>query len=287
MNLGVVCCLHGTEAYGLEVIKKLPASVPFFIGNLEALNRNVRFLDSDLNRSFPGKESGNHEEKIAYNLEKELSCLDYILDLHSSSNNCPIFGIITHPNEQKIDFAKRLGLTKLVIMKESFASGKSLIDFVKCGISIEVGPHKREENVKEVLRLIYNFLDKKVRSNIDIFEVFEIIKKEADVTKIKNFEYVKKGVVIAKSENKEQIALFDFIPILIDENAYSGILCLAAKKLTKFNIKNFKSPLSESSSCPYSSQSTQLYSQPSHLKSYNLLLILLSIFQKTFLSLHV
>ena len=152
--------------------------------------------------------------------------------VHSSSNNSPIFGIITKPNYQKIDFAKQLGLSKLVIMKDSFASGKALIDFVKCGISIEVGPHQRERNVNEALELIYNFTNKKIRNeDLEIFEVFDIIKKEADSITIKNFEFVKKGEIIAKSENKEQIALFDFIPILVGEDAYDRILCLATRKL--------------------------------------------------------
>jgi succinylglutamate desuccinylase len=232
MKLAIVCCLHGTEPYGLEVVNRLPVFFPFFIGNEKALKENKRFIDTDLNRSFPGKENGNHEEKIAYELVSKLNSFDYIIDLHSSSNNSPIFGIITKPNCQKIDFAKQLGLSKLVIMKDSFASGKALIDFVKCGISIEVGPHKRERNVNEALELIYNFINKKTRNeDLEIFEVFDIIKKEADSIKIRNFEFVKKGEIIAKSEDKEQIALFDFIPILVGEDSYNEILCLAAKKL--------------------------------------------------------
>ena len=58
MKIAVVCCLHGTEPYGLEVVKRLPASLSFFIGNEKALKENRRFIDSDLNRSFPGKENG-------------------------------------------------------------------------------------------------------------------------------------------------------------------------------------------------------------------------------------
>lgn len=232
MKIAVVCCLHGTESYGLEVVKRLPVSIPFFIGNEKALKENKRFIETDLNRSFPGKENGNHEGKIAYKLLNKLNLSDHVIDLHSSSNNCPIFGIITKPNKQKIDFAKRLGLKRLVIMKDSFASGKALIDFIKCGISIEVGPHQREENINEALELIYNLINKKIRNeDIEIFEVFGIIKKEADITTIKNFEYVKKGEVIAKSENKEQRALFDFTPVLAGEDAYKRILCLAARKL--------------------------------------------------------
>lgn len=232
MNFAIVCCLHGTEPYGLEVVKRLPSFLPSFMGNEKALKENKRFIDGDLNRSFPGKENGNYEEKIAYNLINKLNSFDYILDLHSSSNDLPIFGIITKPNYQKIDFAKQLGLSKLVIMQDSFASGKSLIDFVKCGLSIEVGPHHRVRNVSEVLELISNFLNKKTKNeNIEVFEVFDIIKKEADSIIIKNFQFTRKGEVIAKSENKEQVAMFDFFPVLIGEEAYKGVLCLAARKI--------------------------------------------------------
>ena len=54
MKLAIVCCLHGTEPYGLEVVKRLPVFPPFFIGNEKALKENKRFIDTDLNRSFPG-----------------------------------------------------------------------------------------------------------------------------------------------------------------------------------------------------------------------------------------
>ncbi len=230
MKLGIVCCLHGDERYGFEVSKN-QSFFPFFLANKKAFIENKRFIDSDLNRSFPGKENGNHEEKLAFELTKKLKSFDYVLDLHSSSNECPIFGVITKPNNEKIEFAKKLGLKKLVIMKESFASGKALIDFVKCGISIEVGPHDRKENVEEAVQLIENFLNDKNRNeNIEIFEVIDVIKKEADCITIKNFEYVKKGDLIAYDENNKQYAEFDFVPILVNENAYEGVLCLACAK---------------------------------------------------------
>jgi len=221
MKLAVVCCLHGTEPYGLEVIKRLPVSIPSFIGNERALQEKKRFLESDLNRCFPGNKDGNQEEKLAHSLAKTLSNFDYVIDLHSSSNSCPLFGIITNPNEEKIELAKQLGLKRLVIMPESIASGKALIDFVKCGISLEIGPHHKVENVKEVSDSIFNLIkDKNHSKELEIYEVFGIIK---------NFEEIKKGQVIALDSTEEQKAEENFTAILVNEQAYSGILCLAAR----------------------------------------------------------
>lgn len=232
MKLAIVCCLHGNENYGLEVVKRFPVSFPFFIGNPRALEENKRFIDVDLNRCFPGKKDGNYEEKRAFELLNKLKEFDYVLDLHSSSNYCPLFGIITKSDKDKIDFAKKLGLKRLVIMPEYFASGKALIDFVKCGISLESGPHNRKENVGEVFELINNFVDGRILDDeIEIFEVVDVIKKEVEgEILINNFEEVKKEELIIRGEFANQIAEFGFIPVLVGEEAYGNILCLACRK---------------------------------------------------------
>ncbi|MDO8516587.1 MAG: succinylglutamate desuccinylase/aspartoacylase family protein [Nanoarchaeota archaeon] len=235
MKIAIVCCLHGNESYGLEVVKKLPASIPFFIANKKALKENKRFIEADLNRCFPGSKFGNYEEKLANGLKNKLSKFNYILDLHSSSNNCPLFGIITNPNKEKIEFAQRLGLKRLVIMNESVASGKSLIDYVKLGISLEIGPHQKVENEKEVLDLIYNLIENKNYSrDLEIYEVFKIVKKEKNEVLINNFDEIKKGQIIAKNNDEKQYAEEDFIAILVNEEAYKNTLCLAARKLINF-----------------------------------------------------
>lgn len=232
MKIAVVCCLHGTEPYGLEVVKKLPVSIYFFVGNKKALKQNKRFIETDLNRCFPGNNFGNHEEKIASKLYKKLKDFDYVIDLHSSSNVCSVFGIITNPKNEKIELAKKLGLKRLIIMKESIASGKALIDFVKCGISIEVGPHNRLQNIEEVLDLISNLIENKNYSNdIIIYKVFKVIKKEKYNILINNFEEINENQIIAEDLTGKQLSTEKFIAILVDEEAYKDILCLAAKEV--------------------------------------------------------
>lgn len=231
-SLVLICCLHGNERYGLEICKS-QSLFPFVLANEKALKENRRFMDVDLNRIFPGNLKGNYEEKRATEILERLRGFDRILDLHSSSNYCPLFGIITKPNKEKIEFAKRLGLKRLVIMSEFFASGKSLIDFVKCGISLEVGPHNRKENISEVLESINNFAkDKNYNKELQVLEVFNIVKKQNSNIFIRNFEQVIKGQEIAEG----QLAEFNFIPVLVGEEAYGDVLCLATRRIDADNL---------------------------------------------------
>ncbi len=232
MKIAIICCLHGNEKYGLDVVRELPYSLPFFIGNKKAMIEGKRFIDSDLNRCFPGKLNGNYEEKRACELVESLKDFDYVIDLHSSSNNCPLFGIITKPNIEKINLAKSLGLKKLVIMPKHIANGKALIDFVKCGISLEIGPHERSENVEEVTEKILNLIENKLtQESIDIFEVISVIKKEVEgEILIKNFEKVNHKDILIRG-NTNQFAESDFIPILVNEESYGNILCLSVKQV--------------------------------------------------------
>lgn len=239
MKFLVVACTHGNEKYGLETVRNLSLSVDFLIGNPEAVKKNVRFVDSDLNRIFPGKENGNIEEKRAFELIGKLKEYDFVIDLHSCSQACEVFGIITKPSLEKIEFAKQIGLKKLVIMFEGFASGKSLIDFCKCGISLEVGSHERRENAGESVHLINNFLDGENKNEeIEIFEIFELIKRKGEISFLENFREIKKGDLIMIGSNGErQLAETDFFPILANESEYKEVLCLAGRKV---NLKDIK-----------------------------------------------
>lgn len=231
-TIAIVVCIHGTERYGLSFKIRRGLNVPVFIGNPKALKKNVRFIDKDLNRVFPGNENGCYEERRAKKLLEKLKSFDVIIDLHSSSNTISIFGIITKPNTEKINLARAMGLKKLVIMPERFSGGKALIDNVDCGISLEVGPHKRKKNFNEVFDLIINLSKNSFNKRMEIYEVFDVIEGDKNFgLLIENFRKVKKGQRILQRE--EFFSEFDFIPILVGEEAYCNILCLASRKLKK------------------------------------------------------
>src|SRR5690242_12123871 len=87
--IGIVGAMHGNESGPaiIEKLKKLKVrkTIKYIIANPEAREKNVRFIDSDLNRSFPGKKDGNREERLAYQLRKIGKDIDILIDLHSCS----------------------------------------------------------------------------------------------------------------------------------------------------------------------------------------------------------
>jgi succinylglutamate desuccinylase len=238
-NFAVVVCLHGNELVGLHVKESMgKEGVKFIIGNLKAIEKNTRYIDSDLNRSFPGSQFGGYEEKRAAEILKEVSGFENVVDIHSSECNMGLFGIITKPNKEKINLAKRLSLKKVVIMSEDLAKGGALIDYHKCGISLEIGPHRDiEKNAEEIIKSIKSLHEEKgIESEPEFYFVFDLIK--GDNIKdyhVENFQEVKKGQIVAEGEIKHY-AEHGFFPIFAGEKAYDGIICLAAKKIRESNI---------------------------------------------------
>jgi hypothetical protein len=233
-NTAVVVCLHGNEIVGLDLKDRIGSEIPVFVGNEKAIEKGVRFIDDDLNRIFPGDKEGNYEEQRAVELLGELKPFKNVIDIHSSSSDLELFGIITKPNGEKIELAKKLGLDKLVIMPPKFANGKALIDFVECGISLEIGPHESEEHIDKIVGAITNTPNPD--HEIGLYEVFEFIRGDDNATlHVHNFQKVKKGDLIAEGE-KKYYADFDFTALFAGEEAYTGILCLAIKKVDQSNF---------------------------------------------------
>lgn len=98
----VTACIHGDEINGTEIIRRLLASpamknlrgtlltVP--IVNFPAFTSRTRYLPDrrDLNRIFPGSESGSQGARLAYAITTQfLPICDAIIDLHTGAVNRP------------------------------------------------------------------------------------------------------------------------------------------------------------------------------------------------------
>lgn len=95
--VAVLCGIHGDEktpfliAEQLTKIKPDKGSVHIFLGvNQQAIQLGKRFVDTDLNRVFPGKSDGNLEERIAHKLVKLLEDMDAVIDLHTFGMESPV-----------------------------------------------------------------------------------------------------------------------------------------------------------------------------------------------------
>jgi len=232
-KIAIIGAVHGNEKVGVTVIEKLGGQVFGIIANEGAYRNNVRFIDQDLNRSFPGKAEGNHEEKLAFHLSQVIKNFDYLIDLHSFSFEGDPFAILTKRSKAHFQLVRKLGIRKVVLMSPELASGRSLIDHCPCGVSIEVGKHNLKLTKQRAEKYVTNALiGQEKKTKITYFQVIKVILKRKDeklIDKVKNFQYVRKGTVIARGTKCELKAPFGFYPILAREKAYPEILCLAAK----------------------------------------------------------
>lgn len=245
-TVAIVGAVHGNESVGMEVIKRLGGavdgqSVTGVIANKEAFQRGKRFIDQDLNRSFPGNPKGNLEERLAYKLNQEIKRFDYLLDLHSFSCQSEPFAIVTKRTKKHLRLAGALGIRKVVLMSPKLASGTALIDHARCGVSVEAGRHGLESTYNRAISYTKNalralgFLEGRDQVvEVDFFEVVEVFfKKEGARLRenVANFELVRRGEVITAGKQRKLVAPYDFYPILAREKAYPDILCLAAKSV--------------------------------------------------------
>jgi predicted deacylase len=243
----IVGGMHGDEKVGLRVFKKIKSdliiskgTLKLITANRQALLKGARFIDSDLNRSFPGSINGGKEEQLAVKLTKIVLGCDYLLDLHACSVPNPAFCIIR--GENKINLAKRTNLTNVVIFPLKKQGGRSLIDQVENGIGLELGGYENVGTTNAGFYAVTNFL-----SSLGMLKKRKIIAKKQSIykingniyrdegfiksRKIKNLQLVRKGTVLGRIANRKVLAERDFYPALFGQRSYGNILSLAAERL--------------------------------------------------------
>lgn len=148
-NLLFVVGIHGDEKTPVEVIASFKPRINYLVANKPALRKDRRFLEKDLNRVFPGAKCGFLEEILARKILTQIKNKkpDAVIDLHSSTCYTPPFAIITQKSPKHIVLAKNTGISKIVFMSQKIASGRSLIDHVNLGISIEAGKEGNKRGV--------------------------------------------------------------------------------------------------------------------------------------------
>ncbi|MBI4438318.1 succinylglutamate desuccinylase/aspartoacylase family protein [Candidatus Woesearchaeota archaeon] len=243
-KIGIVTCLHGNEHYGkklfgyLDRLKLAKGSIVAVFANEEAYSAGKRFVDQDLNRSFPGVESGNSEQRLALSVLKALEGCDFVLDMHSSSTETPEFIILTKVTRFHISLIERIPVERVVIMEEGVANGRALIDHCRCGVSIEMGRHDNPEVpsrayglVKEAMQGL-GIISGRYRdySKKKFFLVYEIVMhgRPESYGRIRNFAAVKK--------NRDK-----FFPVLITPKkaALDNVHFLKAREVPLEQIKNY------------------------------------------------
>lgn len=248
-------CSHGNEVLGLAVVNKLKniqiinGSITFHTANELAVKRNRRFIDFDLNRSFPGSMSGNHEQQIASEMMEYVPYFDYVIDIHSTvsdTKDC----LIIEDNSSEIQKLLSVCQNAKTVLLMTATKGSSIFRATRLperiipAIVFEYGDNNNSTtektysdilNVLSLLGVIESISPVNKTHKLQQFECYATYPKlETDIpnSKIKNYEIIHKGDVVGYS--KDGVAILsdsDFYPILFGETNYTTIFGFKANKL--------------------------------------------------------
>lgn len=248
-------CSHGNEVIGLEIQKKCKnlniknGSLSFNVGNPEAVRQGKRFIESDLNRSFPGSENGTYEEKIAFYMMKYIKLFDYVIDIHSTVSGMDKC-LIVEDNSQEIKQLISVCNNCDTVLHMKATKGSSI--FLACrqsnkkipAIAFEYGNNSNKiikKTYDDLIRIFVKIgiIQQKIKIvNLNKPKQFKcnrvLFKKKGDVIEknITNYKQVKKGDVIGHTaKNIPIVAKNDFYPVLFGETNYEKIFGFMARKL--------------------------------------------------------
>lgn len=247
--VGLVGCLHGNETIGSRVIRQICA-VPLpqglriraIVANEEAMDGARRFVESDLNRSFPGNAKGTAEERLAHRIRSALADCDFVIDVHSTHSTMEPLIITTSRTRSRTGVSRlirSMPVRKVAVMGDPIASGRSLIDNVAAGVSLEV-KHSTPARVVSgiVMQSMRNLASgSSAVGRKDVFEVFGFIDGDGlEDVRMRNFSIVRKGDRIASRGGMAVTAERSFYPMFLGEEEYSGKLCMAAVRAARSHI---------------------------------------------------
>ena len=236
-EIAVVACMHGDEICGKKAVDRflesdfeLHKSVKFVIANEKAMQQEERFIETDLNRCFPGNlESDSHEKRLAAKLMEELEGRP-TLTLHSMKEFEEMFCLVNTVNE---DLIKAPGVGKAVDVEPL---DKDSIEKYLDAVSVEagtVGTNKAAENAFQVLLNFLSYfgaIDRKTSNKSpELFEMYETVSGSYEFL-AENFKKVEKGEIFAQNDEEELSAEDSFYPILMSTEGYEDILGFKGRK---------------------------------------------------------
>jgi succinylglutamate desuccinylase len=235
-DIAVVCGIHGDEPAGVRAAQRLvdekrfQRPVRFVVANEKALDQRERFVDADLNRSFPGDARARaHELELAPKLLEAIGDRA-VIDLHTTmSRPTPflILGTIVDPSARRL--AQASGLENAVHHEHL---GGGLLDHVP-GVALEGGPMGTDTAEEQLYQATSNVLagvgtiDGATR-NVDpnVYRVYESIHPPSEdaFTKLRNFTLVDEGDTVAENRTRCYESQDTFVPVLVSNDGYRDIL---------------------------------------------------------------
>jgi hypothetical protein len=230
---------HGNESTGIALVQKIlqqkPENIDGLLANSRAIHKNLRFTETDLNRSFDSLYPISFEEKLALDLKPKLKNYNLIIDTHDTDDVGTTCAITTQtPNQLQIQTCLALGLDKIIIMPPS---GSLISQNPEKSISIEISQDQidtfnNEEFYQKLIQL------NKTLDSISRHETKQIrLFKYANSLNTKTFKQIKKEfgeIRNFEKLNTKQLKLLNLGNI--DLNFYPVFYGCSAYKNNVFNL---------------------------------------------------
>lgn len=247
-EVAIVGGIHGDEPCGVAVIEHLIEEDPdverpvaLVVANEAALERETRYVEDDLNRSFPGDtEADSHEKQLAGRLTDVLSGCE-TLSLHSTQSYGDVFAIVDSPGEYERDVVPRLSVDT-VVDASAFNRGR-LFSSVPRTVEIECGYQGSKEAAENGLEVARQFLGavgalsaaRRPRTpDLPVFRLTGRVPKSGVgryEVYASNFERVPAGEPFAAIDEERVVAEEGFYPVLMSSNGYEDVFGYAAERL--------------------------------------------------------
>jgi len=242
-DVAVVGGVHGDEPAGERIVRRLADALPdagngdgivrLIVANEPALEAGTRFVDADLNRSFPGDEdSDDYERALAPKLAAELEGIEAVLVIHTSHSAPPPFAIFS----RLTDSTRRTvtGMPVEYALDSGNLRSTTLDSVVDGAVSIEAGRQGSEEAVEFGYEAALSFL--RAHGALDdeppTFTETTVVEGTEEVPKgggephlnYGNFEEIPAGEVFASDDvYTHRVEEPGVVPVLASEHGYDDI----------------------------------------------------------------
>lgn len=245
-DVAIVGGIHGDEPSGVRAVRRLLDSsldlqrgVKFVIANPAAIEADERYLDSDLNRSFPGDPDGDYEHRLAARLCDVTGEL-LTLSLHATHSQPEPMALVHRSQPRAFELASRMPVPYVV--DHSAVNDGTL---TACGpvVTVEAGCQHTDEAADTAERQARAFLTLTgalsgavPEADPDYFALRDPIRKPASDSRdyellVENFDRVPSGTVFARADGDDLVADEPFYPILMSECGYANIFGYTGVKL--------------------------------------------------------
>lgn len=242
----VVGCLHGDEPLGRDVVEQLKTielqkgTLTLVVAHEAALARNVRFIETDMNRAFPGRPDGALEERLAYELTPLLRSADCVVDIHTTRSAIDALLIITERTKNGDGVLAAIDVPKVAYIDRAHFGKGGMINEAQIGVSLEYGTAEADPLSRaytDVVSVLSHFgmtvgasdvhKEKELYTIVKAYSVPDgFVHNEA----IRDFVPIRKGDQVGTVDGVPIIASESFYPLFVGNGRYTGTLALCADR---------------------------------------------------------